>query len=89
MVTLYKSIVGGQTGGQIGGQISGQINILTERQIEILKLIEKDTKISRKEIAQTLKIAESAIQKHIKTLTSNNFIERVGTKNGYWKISKK
>ena len=31
-------------------------------------------------------INESAIQKHIKGLTEHGIIERIGTKNGYWKI---
>ncbi|MFN7845594.1 MAG: RNA-binding domain-containing protein [Bacteroidota bacterium] len=77
---------GGQTGGQIGGQIGGAINDLTDRQKEVLQLITLNTKLSRKELAEKLGINESAVQKHLKALTEEKIIERVGTKKGYWKI---
>ena len=80
------SQIGGQTGGQIGGQIENLSQQLSERQIEIFKLIESDLKITRKQIAEKLEINESAVQKHIKTLIEKKIIERRGTKNGYWKI---
>ena len=87
LVTLYKELVvnnGGQIGGQMGGQIGGQI--LTDRQKEVLSLIIQNNKITRKELADKLGIAESAVQKHIKALTKVKVISRVGTRNGYWKI---
>jgi ATP-dependent DNA helicase RecG len=59
---------------------------LYERQDEILKLIKSDLKITRKQIAEKLDINESAIQKHINDLIEKQIIERIGTKNGYWKI---
>jgi predicted HTH transcriptional regulator len=31
-------------------------------------------------------INESAIQKHLKALTEQEMLERIGTKKGYWKI---
>jgi hypothetical protein len=46
---------GGQIGGQIGGSISWSIGWsiqLTTRQKEILSLIEKDTQISKRQLAQ-------------------------------------
>ena len=49
---FLNSFKGGQTGGQIGGQTGGQIKSLnsqlSERQIEILKLLITDLKFSRK-----------------------------------------
>ncbi len=77
---------GGQIGGQTGGQTASLSYQLSERQIEIFKLIESDLKITRKQIAEKLEINESAVQKHIKTLIEKKIIERRGTKNGYWKI---
>ena len=74
------------SGGQIGGQTENLSQQLSERQIEIFKLIESDLKITRKQIAEKLEINESAVQKHIKTLIEKKIIERRGTKNGYWKI---
>lgn len=77
---------GGQISGQISGQIGGQIDILTDRQKEILDFINVNFKITRKELSKKLGINESAIQKHLKGLKEQGIIERVGTKNGYWKI---
>jgi ATP-dependent DNA helicase RecG len=81
-VTLHTHLVGGQIGGQIGGQM------ITDRQREVLNLILQNNKISRKEIAERLEIAEYAIQKHIKALTNHKVLRRVGTKNGYWIIER-
>lgn len=90
MVALYNTAKAheddGTIGGQMGGQIGGQIDYLTDRQKEVLILIKENNKISRKEIAHKLGIAESAVQKHLKALTDAKIMERVGTKNGYWKI---
>lgn len=101
MVILYKmahstgeggqtgGVIGGQKGGQTGGQTGGQDDNLTDRQTEVFKLIKEDNKISRKEIAKKLNIAESAVQKHIKILIEAKMIERVGTFKGYWEIIEK
>lgn len=77
--------IGGQIGGQMGGQMGGQIH-LTERQKEVYDLILLKDRISRREIAQKLQIAESAVQKHLKALTNSKIIERMGTNKGYWKV---
>ena len=69
--------------GQICGQIGGQIS--TKQQI-ILNLISENNKISRKELAETLKINESAVQKHLQKLKQLGLIERSGTTRGYWKV---
>jgi len=58
---------------------------LSERQIEILKLIIETSKISRKKLSEILNINPSAIQKHIGILKKLNIIKRAGTaKGGYW-----
>ena len=74
------------SGGQTGGQTASLSYQLSERQIEILKLIESDLKITRKQIAEKLEINESAIQKHINILIEKQIIQRIGTYKGYWKI---
>jgi len=93
-------VKGGQIGGQMGGQMSGQMgniqlgesqlggNIinLTTRQKEVLSYILTDQKITRKELAKILDINESAVQKHLKALTTKKIIQRIGTKDGYWEI---
>lgn len=74
-------------GGQISGQISGQI--LSDRQKEIMELIQKKPTISRKELSEALNINPSAIQKHLKGLKQKGIIKRVGgAKGGHWEIGK-
>lgn len=81
-VLVFKTTAGGQTGGQTGGQIP----ILTDRQNEVFGFISANPRISRKQLAEKLGINESAVQKHLKTLTDLGLIERVGTHKGHWKI---
>ena len=70
---------------QIGGQIGGQID-LPERQAEVLELIRKNPSINRKNLAQVMKINESAVQKHTDALKKKGFIRRSGKTRGPWEI---
>ncbi|MDP1728015.1 MAG: putative DNA binding domain-containing protein [Bacteroidota bacterium] len=89
--------IGGQMGGQIGGQIGGAIEDaiggaidgLPKRQIEILRILQENNKISRKGLSDTLGINESAILKHIEQLKEKGYLVRIGGTRGYWKIRKK
>lgn len=87
----FLSEQGGQIGGRIGGQIGGQIRdqvALTARQLQVFELIKANSAITRKKIAEQLKINESAIQKHMNILKNKGLIERVGkTRGATWKIS--
>ena len=82
---------GGQDGGQDGGQEGGQEGRskieLTPAQDQVFRLIVENPKISRRELAENLKINASAIQKHINNLKEKKVIERVGKTNGYWEIN--
>lgn len=73
-------------GGQAGGQVGGQVESLTERQRDILEIIIANPKISRKQLAEELKINESAVQKHIDALKKKNIIERDSATTGQWII---
>ncbi|WP_312082938.1 RNA-binding domain-containing protein [Epilithonimonas hominis] len=81
---------GGQDGSQDGGQDGSQDGHskieLTPAQDQVFRLIVENPKISRRELAENLKINESAIQKHINKLKEKKVIERVGKTNGYWEI---
>ena len=82
------------TGKKWGGRTKGSPNketgnVITERQEEVLNLIVENNRISRKEIAKALGIAESAVQKHLKALIDAKAICREGTYKGYWKIIKR
>jgi len=82
MGVLSKTTQVKATEGTTERTIGGQIEILTDRQKEVFKLIKEDHKITRKEISNKLGIAESAVQKHLKALKDTKVIERVGTKKG-------
>ena len=86
--TEFKKTVkneSGAIGGVIGGVIGGAIE-LTDRQSEVLRLIEEDNNISYKAIALKLGINESAVGKHIDALKEKKVIERVGGTRGFWRI---
>ena len=78
---------GGQKGGQKSGQKSGQKLSLTTRQADVMHLILDKPDITRKEMAGSLGINESAIQKHVEKLKEKGVIERIGgDRGGYWKV---
>jgi len=79
------SKTGGAIGGAIGGQIGGHIN-LTKRQIEIIKLINNDNKISLRTIAKILEINESAVIKHLNKLKEKGALKRIGGTRGHWEV---
>ena len=69
----------------VGDQVGGQVELLTERQKEILELIIEDTGISRKNLSEILGINQSAVQKHIDTLKKKGIISRDETTR-YWRV---
>lgn len=76
-----------QIGGQIGGQISGQMPV---NRMEILRHITENPHITRKELANIIGIAPSAIQKHLEVLVKEGYIKREGkTKSSYYVLLKK
>ena len=82
---------GGSTGGSIedsGGAFLGAIEqyALTERQGQILRLLQKQPRISYRLMAEQLGINTSAIQKHLENLKAAGCLERVGGTRGYWAV---
>jgi len=60
---------------------------LTERQIEILVLINENPKIPRKQLSEKLNINQSAVQRHLEKLKEKGILKRIGpAKGGSWKI---
>ena len=60
-----------------------------KREEAIIELIKGNPYISRKEIAQQLRIHESSVKRRLASLQERNIIERIGAaKGGYWKIIK-
>ena len=69
----------------IGGQID---DMLTERQKEILDILNNNPNITRNQLSQKLQINKSATFKHLDSLKKKGLIERIGGTRGYWKILK-
>ena len=60
---------------------------LSKNRKEILELIQKNPKVTRKEIADFINITSDGVKYHLKKLIDNNIIKRVGpTNGGYWEI---
>ena len=78
--------LGGSIGGSIGGPIEQEL--LTERQTQILNLVQQNPKVSYREMAVQIGINESAIKKHLNHLKDAGWLERVGGTRGYWAIKK-
>ncbi|WP_420001505.1 ATP-binding protein [Acinetobacter sp. LF10] len=98
-VKLYRPVIdleGGAIGGAIdhssgviddlGGAI--EVSQLTERQQEILVLIQRNPKVSYRSLAEQLGINQSALQKHLNHLKDAGWLERIGGTRGYWAIKK-
>lgn len=57
-------------------------------QLEILKLIISNNYITIKEMAEKIKISETAIQKNLLKLKNAGILTRIGSdKSGYWKVT--
>ena len=55
---------------------------------KILEIIQKNPRISRKEIADQLGLSIDGVRYHIRKLTEDKILEYIGnSRNGYWKIS--
>ena len=67
--------------GAIGGAIK-----LTDRQQEILSMIEQNNKIAYREVADKLGINNSAVQSHFNTLKEKGVLKRIGGTRGHWEI---
>ncbi|MDO4198375.1 MAG: putative DNA binding domain-containing protein [Erysipelotrichaceae bacterium] len=59
---------------------------LTAHENAVMKAIKGNSKITVNDIATSLDISDRTVQRTIKSLTEKRIIERIGTKNGYWKV---
>lgn len=84
---LEKESYEQRIGGQIGGQKKWSEKDLTERQINVLRLIQENLAISRRELAEKLGINPSAVQKHLEALKEKGILKRIGgAKGGSWTV---
>ena len=70
---------------QIAPQIAPQID-LTQLEQEIIELIKKDNKITRRLISKQLKIGEDTVKEYLSKLRKKGVLKRVGTKGGHWEV---
>ncbi|WMN13030.1 ATP-binding protein [Marivirga salinae] len=77
---------GGVIGGAIGGAIGGVVEELTARQLEVLKAIHENNRITYKALSESFGIAESAVSKHIDTLKEKGVLKREGGTRGFWRL---
>jgi len=77
-----------QSGGSIddtGSIIDVKIN-LTDRQMEILLIIQKNNKIGYRDVAKEIGINDSAVKKHMNKLKELGVLKRVGGTRGHWEV---
>ena len=90
VIPLYLEIPNNKVLRTIAASLSGSIEqeLLTERQTQILNLVQQNPKVSYREMAVQIGINESAIKKHLNHLKDAGWLERVGGTRGYWLVKK-
>ncbi|RWX44128.1 ATP-dependent DNA helicase RecG [Candidatus Electrothrix aarhusensis] len=79
-ICILQKLVGRRLVERVGSK-------LVENQLNILILLKQKPKTSKKELAESLKISTTAIDKNITKLKTLNVLKRVGpAKGGYWEI---
>ena len=69
------------------GLVDGLVDGLVESQKKILKLIKKNPRISKKEMAKIIKVSTTAIDKNIGSLKKKGLLKRIGPdKGGHWEV---
>ena len=78
----------GQSVGQNDGQSVGQKLRPDYRRKQIVKIIEKNSKVTAYDLSKEFKVSERTIERDLKILTDEKTIEYIGSaKNGYWKVN--
>ena len=78
----------GQSVGQNDGQSVGQKLRPDDRRKQIVKIIEKNPKITAYDLSKEFKVSERTIERDLKILTDEKTIGYIGSaKNGYWKVN--
>ena len=64
--------------------------VVREEQEEVLSLIQQNNELTVREIAETIEVTESSVQRRLKSLQELGKIERIGSKKtGHWKVKNK
>jgi len=65
-------------------ETKGLVEGLVESQQAILRMIEKNPSLSKREMAATIGISTTALDKNIETLKKKGFFQRVGSARGIY-----
>ena len=89
-VVFYRDLIRESLVKKVGeGLVERLVERLVESQKEIIRLISKDSYISKQELSKKIGISTTAIDKNISKLKQKGLLKRVGpAKGGYWKITK-
>lgn len=83
---IYASDIGENVGENVGDFTKVE---LTERQRNIINMIEKKPSISAKQMSETLSVTSRTIERDLSSLKEMGFLKRKGKSNmGVWVISK-
>ena len=71
-------------GDKLGDRLGNELN---KTRVTILELMSENSKISTAKLATILGISTTAVDKNIKFLKENGYIQRIGSaKGGYWEV---
>lgn len=80
----WINVVGYKVGNKVGYK---DLSILTENRKAMISEIRNNPNVTSQQLANLLKISLTSVDKNIKYLKDNGYIERVGNKRtGYWKV---
>ena len=69
------------------GLAEGLVEGLAENQQAIVRLIHRNPRISKREMAERVGISTTAIDKNLETLKGKGIVQRVGSaKHGHWEV---
>ena len=79
-----------EVGNEVGNKVGNKDDIkLTINRKKIIVEIRNNPNVTSKQLAIILGISETAVEKNIKYLRENEYIERIGSnKTGFWKVIK-
>lgn len=67
---------------------TNQNDYLSKRELQILKMIKLDGKVSQKQLVIKTGLSIASVKRITKRLSDCNYIERIGGTRGYWKVLK-
>lgn len=85
---ILQSINVNKVGNKVGNRVGNKVgNVLSDNQIKILKIIEKNPKISAVRLSEIVGISQRKIEENLAKLKELHILKRVGGTRGYWDIT--